>query len=165
VTALLHVTGGPANPFSVFYLVLMMVAAVALTSAWTLVIAILGVSGYAVLFVLPPAAVVPAGHEAHDFAAHLRAMWVALTLAAALTAYVVTRLRAMIAERDRTLSAVREAPRGRPVSRRSRRSRRVRPTSWARRWRPSPLPPEAIGPCAAAARPGRVDRRRCATHP
>jgi two-component system sensor histidine kinase RegB len=73
------------------------------------VISILGVSGYAVLFVLPPAALVPAGHEAHDFAAYLRAMWVALTLAAALTAYVVTRLRAMVAERDRTLSAMRES--------------------------------------------------------
>ena len=109
LTALLYVTGGAANAFSVFYLVLVMVAAVALNSAWTWVISALGVTCYAVLFMLPPAVTVPAGHEAHDFAAHLRAMWVALTLAAGLTAYVVTRLRAMVAERDRTLAAMRES--------------------------------------------------------
>jgi two-component system sensor histidine kinase RegB len=109
LTALLYVSGGASNPFSVFYLVLMMVAAVALNSAWTWLISILGVSCYGVLFMLPPAVEVAAGHEAHNFAAHLRAMWVALTLAAALTAFVVTRLRAMVAERDRTLAAMRES--------------------------------------------------------
>ena len=41
-------------------------------------------------------------------AGHLRAMWVALTLAAALSAYFVTRLTAGLARRDREIADMRE---------------------------------------------------------
>ena len=108
LTALLFFSSGPANPFSVFYLVLILVSAVALGSAWTWFVSTLAVGCYAVLFAVAPLLPVAAGHEAHNFAQHLQSMWVALTLAAALTAYFVTRLTALLARRDEELARMRE---------------------------------------------------------
>jgi two-component system, sensor histidine kinase RegB len=110
LTALLYLTGGASNPFSVFYLVQITAAASLLGSRWTWCLTALGVSCYAGLFVLPPVpADAEAQHAAHMFAGHLRAMWIALTLAAALTAYFVTRLAIDVAGRDRQILAMRES--------------------------------------------------------
>ena len=109
LTALLHVTGGASNPFSVFYLVQITAAASLLGSAWTWSLAALAVSCYAALFFLPtPPGDAEAEHMAQMMAGHLRAMWVALTLAAALSAYFVTRLTAGLARRDREIADMRE---------------------------------------------------------
>jgi two-component system, sensor histidine kinase RegB len=109
ITAVLYLVGGPSNPFSVFYLVLITVAAVTLGSRWTWCLAVFAVSCYAGLFVLH----VPLPSELHDhtgqnFARHLRSMWVALTVAAGLTTYFVTRLSAVVEQRDRELQEARE---------------------------------------------------------
>lgn len=114
LTLLLYASGGAANPFSVFYLVQITAAAATLGSRWTWFLTALGVSGYAALFALP--AQLPSGdmdHGAHQFGRHLRAMWVALTLAAALTAFFVTRLTTGLARRDREIAAMREDAAGR----------------------------------------------------
>ncbi len=109
LTALLHVTGGASNPFSVFYLVQITAAASLLGSAWTWSLAALAVSCYAALFFLPtPPGDAEAEHMAQMMAGHLRAMWGALTLAAALSAYFVTRLTAGLARRDREIADMRE---------------------------------------------------------
>jgi two-component system sensor histidine kinase RegB len=109
LTALLYVTGGVSNPFSVFYLVQITAAASLLGSRWTWSLTALGVSCYAALFILPAApADAESEHMAHMFSGHLRGMWAALTLAAALTAYFVTRLTAGLARRDREILAMRE---------------------------------------------------------
>lgn len=109
ITAALYLAGGPSNPFSVFYLVLITMAAVTLGSRWTWGIAVFGVSCYAALFVL----YVPLPADMHDhdgshFAQHLRSMWLALTLAAGLTTYFVTRLSAVVEQRDQEMRDVRE---------------------------------------------------------
>jgi two-component system, sensor histidine kinase RegB len=109
LTALLYVTGGASNAFSVFYLVQITAAASLIGSAWTWSVAALAVSCYAALFFLPtPPGDAEAEHMAQMMAGHLRAMWVALTLAAALSAYFVTRLTAGLARRDREIADMRE---------------------------------------------------------
>ena len=123
LTALLYVTGGASNPFSVFYLVQITAAAATLGARWTWLLTALGVSAYAGLFAMP---LQPAGdggvHAAHDFARHPQTMWVALTLAAALTAFFVTRLAEKLAHRDAELLAMREA---------AARRERLSATSWS----------------------------------
>ncbi len=110
LTGLLFVTGGSSNPFSVFYLVQITAAASLLGSAWTWSLSAMGVSCYAALFFLPIAPDdADAQHMAQMMAGHLRAMWVALTLAAALTAYFVTRLTASLSARDREIALMRES--------------------------------------------------------
>jgi two-component system, sensor histidine kinase RegB len=110
LTALLYVTGGAANPFSVFYLVQITAAAATLGARWTWLLTALGVSAYAGLFAMPLQPATDGGiHAAHDFARHLQTMWVALTLAAALTAFFVTRLATQLARREAEILAMREA--------------------------------------------------------
>ena len=110
LTALLFISGGTSNPFSVFYLVQITMAAVTLGSRWTWALAVLGVSSYASLFLVRSAdTAASAVHAAHLFAQHLVAMWVALTLSAALTAYFVTRLTAVLAEREAEIASMRDA--------------------------------------------------------
>ena len=110
LTGLLYVTGGASNPFSVFYLVQITAAASLTGSAWTWSVSALAVSCYAALFFLPAApGDAEAEHMAQMMAGHLRGMWVALTLAAAITAYFVTRLTAGLARRDREIAVMRES--------------------------------------------------------
>lgn len=109
LTALLYATGGASNPFSVFYLVQITAAAATLGSRWTWVLTALGVSAYAALFALPSGGGAGGDHAAHGFQSHLRAMWLALTLAAALTAFFVTRLTTGLARREREIQRMREA--------------------------------------------------------
>ena len=108
LTGLLHASGGPFNPFSVLYLVYIMLAAVVLGAAWTWSLAALSVACYVALFLLP----VPAGvHHAHGAGAlslHLWGMLVAFVVAAVLTAYFVVRLSAAIERRDAEIAAMRE---------------------------------------------------------
>jgi two-component system sensor histidine kinase RegB len=109
LTALLYVTDGASNPFSVFYLVQITAAASLLGSGWTWSISALAVSCYAALFFLPaPPRDADSEHMAQMMAGHLRAMWIALTLAAAITAYFVTRLTAGLARRDLEIATMRE---------------------------------------------------------
>ena len=110
LTGLLYVTGGASNPFSVFYLVQITAAASLTGSAWTWSVSALAVSCYAALFFLPAApGDAEAEHMAQMMAGHLRGMWIALTLAAATTAYFVTRLTVGLARRDREIAAMRES--------------------------------------------------------
>jgi len=110
LTGLLYVTGGASNPFSVFYLVHITAAASLTGSAWTWSVSALAVSCYAALFFLPAApGDAEAEHMAQMMAGHLRGMWIALTLAAAITAYFVTRLTAGLARRDREIAVMRES--------------------------------------------------------
>jgi two-component system, sensor histidine kinase RegB len=109
ITAALYLAGGPSNPFSIFYLVLITVAAVTIGSRWTWGLAVIALSCYAALFAL----YVPSPAELHDhdgsrFAQHLRSMWLALTVAAGLTTFFVTRLSAVVEQRDREMQEVRE---------------------------------------------------------
>jgi two-component system, sensor histidine kinase RegB len=102
LTALLYFSGGPANPFSVFYLVHVTIAAVALGMRWAALVVLLSVLSYATLFFAHVN--VPAMEHAHHsgtaFSVHLQGMWVALTIAASLIAYFVTRVSGALRARE-----------------------------------------------------------------
>jgi two-component system sensor histidine kinase RegB len=112
LTAMLQASGGPSNPFSVLYLVYITLAALLVSPAWTWSLTVFAALAYGSLFFLgaedhsmhgPHA-----GHAGAAYAGHLRAMWIAFTLTASLTAGAVTRLTAAVAERDREIEEIRE---------------------------------------------------------
>jgi two-component system sensor histidine kinase RegB len=106
LTLLLRDSGGPANPFSVLYLVGISLSAVVLGARWTWILTLLALAGYGSLFVGGAAADPGALH--HAFANHLHGMWVAFGIAAILTAYFVSQLASAVERRDREIATVRE---------------------------------------------------------
>ena len=108
ITAVLAAVGGSSNPFSVLYLVQITVAALMLGPRWTWGLAGLAAGAYAALFVLVPPSPVLHDHTGEHFASHLRSMWIAFSVAAALIAYFVVRLSAELERRDEELAAERE---------------------------------------------------------
>ncbi len=106
LTALLAATGGPSNPFSILYLVHITLAAVVLGAGWTWSLAALAVGCYGVLFlVADPTPGVHRHGGAYDL--HLQGMWIAFTVAAALTAYFVVSLAAAV-DRRADIASIRE---------------------------------------------------------
>lgn len=102
LTALLYFSGGPANPFSVFYLVHVTIAAVALGMRWAALVVVLSVLSYATLFFehVNVPAMEHAHHSGTAFSVHLQGMWFALTIAASLIAYFVTRVSGALRARE-----------------------------------------------------------------
>lgn len=104
LTAVLALTGGPANPFSVLYLVQVMLAAMVSTPAWTWSVVALSSVGFGLLFFvgvpLPPELGGHGMHAGHDmgagdgqpYSAHLQGMWLAYTVVAAVIATFVSKL-------------------------------------------------------------------------
>lgn len=117
LTALLGLSGGPANPFSVLYLVHVSLAALLFGFRWSIAIAALCAACYALLFV----AHVPvawdhgahAGHPGHDaggaIGLHLQGMWAATAVAAVILSYFVSRIAAALRERDERLRTLERA--------------------------------------------------------
>lgn len=101
LTVLLWGTGGPANPFSVFYLIQVTLAAVLGTSRWLWVVLVASCAGFALLFLwhVPlPAHLGGHGHHGHhggssgSYSVHLQLMWIAFALVATTIAISVSRL-------------------------------------------------------------------------
>lgn len=111
LTLLLHLTGGPLNPFTVLYLVHITQAAMLLGPRWVAPLTALSLLGYGTLFAVRP---VDAPH--HAMAGHLRGMWLAFAIASCLIAVFVSRLTSVLARREAELRA---------AHRRTDRSRRV----------------------------------------
>ncbi|HLV66570.1 MAG TPA: HAMP domain-containing sensor histidine kinase [Polyangiaceae bacterium] len=110
LTLMLATSGGASNPFTVFFLVHVALAALLLEARLAWAIVSLTTVAFATLFFLP--ATVPANdptHHHHDHAAwsaHLVGMWVAYVLAAGFVAHFVGRVSRAIRERDRRLAEV-----------------------------------------------------------
>lgn len=106
LSGLLAVTGGPANPFSIVYLVYVTLAAVALGAGWTWLIVVASVSGYAALFIwhIPLS---EHGLHAAGLPSHLAGMWLAFAAGAALIAFFVTGVTGTLARRERELEDMR----------------------------------------------------------
>ena len=100
LTGLLALTGGPANPFSVLYLIHVMLAAIVTGPRWTWLVVATSSAGFGLLFFasIPlPAELGGHGHMAahgghRSFSVHLQGMWLAYTLAAATIAAFVSKL-------------------------------------------------------------------------
>ncbi|WP_223756286.1 ATP-binding protein [Myxococcus sp. RHSTA-1-4] len=106
LTGLLALSGGPANPFGMLYLVHVTLAALVLGPRWTVLIALLSMLGYANLFAFH----VPLPRPAHGGAGeaeslHLVGMWIAFALTSGVIAFVVARVSAAL--RDRQEAVVR----------------------------------------------------------
>jgi two-component system, sensor histidine kinase RegB len=85
LTVLLALSGGPANPFSLLYLVEITLSAVVLSKTWTWTLGALSTVGFGLLFwahVRVPA--FESHHETGGFSAHLVGMWIAFTVASLL---------------------------------------------------------------------------------
>ncbi len=113
LTGLLHVTGGPMNPFTALYFVHIALAGVLLERRWVWALLAISAGGFALLFALAP----HAHHHHGGMAEHLRGMWIAFAVAAGLIAYFVSRLALELRRRDAELATERErAARGRRVA-------------------------------------------------
>jgi len=103
----LALSGGPANPFSVFFLVHVALAAVLLRPALSWGFAVLTALCFAGLFALPsPGHQHHAGHGA-AFSAHLAGMWIAYALSAVFVAYFVGTVSRAVRKLDREAAELR----------------------------------------------------------
>jgi two-component system sensor histidine kinase RegB len=85
LTALLALSGGAANPFSLLFLVEITLSAVVLSKAWTWLLGTLSILGFASLFwVHVPIPAFEAHHDAGEFSVHLVGMWIAFAVGALL---------------------------------------------------------------------------------
>ena len=85
LTVLLALSGGPANPFSLLFLVEITLSAVVLSKAWTWTLGGLSIIGFGSLFwahVHVP--VFESHHHSEGFSIHLVGMWIAFTIGALL---------------------------------------------------------------------------------
>lgn len=111
LTALLALCGGPANPFSVLYLIHVTLAAIMTNRRWTWLVVGVSSAGFGLLFFahvpLPPAWG-GHGHQAGvgPYGAHLQGMWLSHFVAASAIATFVSALSASLREerskRERT---------------------------------------------------------------
>jgi two-component system sensor histidine kinase RegB len=106
-TVLLGLTGGPANPFSVLYLVHVALAALVFGLRWSIALAGLCAAAYATLFWWHAPIVWDHGAHAHAggpggsaISLHLQGMWAATALAAAILGYFVSRTAAALRARE-----------------------------------------------------------------
>ena len=107
LTLLLALSGGPANPFTVLYLVHVMLAAVVTTRPWTWTVVVVSSVAFAALFSihvpLPPEL---GGHWNHGmgdgYSVHLQGMWLAYCVAAvAIGLFASSTANALRLERER----------------------------------------------------------------
>ena len=108
LTALLYLTGGPFNPFSILYLVQIALAAVALRARYAWPLAALAVIGSGVLFLDHRELPLPARTHADHMRWHLQGMWVAFGVAAGFIVYFLVRVTRLLARREAELLAARD---------------------------------------------------------
>ena len=85
LTALLALSGGAANPFSLLFLVEITLSAVVLSRAWTWTLGALSILGFASLFwVHVPIPAFEGHHDSGGFSVHLVGMWIAFAVGALL---------------------------------------------------------------------------------
>lgn len=107
LTAILALTGGASNPFSVLYLLHVALAAVLLGPRWTTLVAGLAAAGFGLLFlVTDPHAMHRAGAGAMQ--AHLWGMWVAFAVTGAGISWFVAQLAAALRAREAELQGLRQ---------------------------------------------------------
>lgn len=102
LTVLLAFTGGPLNPFTLFYVVHVATATVALSRRGSWAVAVVAAASYGVLF-LPGVFDAEAHmHQMHGpgFFAHVRGMWIAFSITAAFIVLFLGQLRHALEERE-----------------------------------------------------------------
>ena len=102
LTGLLLSAGGPSNPFSVFYLVHVALAALLLAPRPAWLVAGLTSLAFGSLFVLPSHTIDPHAMHMHHGAStmHLQGMWLAYSLAAGFVVHFVSRVASALQARE-----------------------------------------------------------------
>jgi two-component system sensor histidine kinase RegB len=113
LSGLLALTGAVLNPFTVLYLVQIVLSALLLTPRWTWAITGLSVAGFASLFAIAPPQNPHAQHLGATtdagMGAHLAGMWWAFLLTALLIATFVVELRKALSRHETEVARLREA--------------------------------------------------------
>ena len=109
LTAVLGLTGGPMNPFSLLYLVQITLAAVVLKKEWIWLLGILATLCFGVLFLLHLSL---KGSHLHSgepgLYPHLVGMWIAFIIAAALISFFTSRVSHSLRLREQEVLALQE---------------------------------------------------------
>jgi len=93
LTALLALSGGAANPFTLLFLVEITLSAVVLSKSWTWILGVFSILGFASLFwVHVRVPVFESHHEAAGFSVHLVGMWIAFAVGALLITIFIGRV-------------------------------------------------------------------------
>ncbi|MFZ5799707.1 MAG: sensor histidine kinase [Thermodesulfobacteriota bacterium] len=122
LTALLHATGGPMNPFTFLFLTHISLGAILMRPLWAWFLACFTIFCYAALFFLPapisapldPALLNPQGADCHtqlitgqsmsgDMALHLQGMWLAFAITVFFLVFFVSRIQKDIEGHQQTL--------------------------------------------------------------
>jgi two-component system sensor histidine kinase RegB len=104
LTLILGLSGGPANPFSLLYLVQITFSAVVLRKLWTWALAVISSLLFGLLFWLSVS--VPAFHQHGEngaFSPHLLGMWIAFATAALLISFFVGKLSTESRKKEREI--------------------------------------------------------------
>lgn len=111
LTAVLALTGGASNPFSILYLSLVMLSAAMCSRLWLWLVVVTSSIGFGILFFVGrPLPHHLGGHtmEHGTFSAHLQGMWLAYTLLATITAVFGSRVAAALqTEREQRFQTAR----------------------------------------------------------
>jgi two-component system sensor histidine kinase RegB len=95
LTVILAMTGGAANPFSLFYLVQITFSAVILHRAWTWALGVLSTLSFGLLFWISNEIPALQAHiQQGEFSPHLVGMWVAFAAAALLLSFFIGKVSA-----------------------------------------------------------------------
>ncbi len=106
LTAMLYFSGGANNPFSVFFIAQVALAAILIGERWTWILALLSSVFYGALFffyVEIPVLSSHGGHGGHSFSIHLQGLWVAFAILAATQAFFFTKIVRALKEREMAL--------------------------------------------------------------
>ena len=109
LTALLALSGGPANPFSILYLVQITLSAVVLSKRWTWTLGVLSIIGFGSLFWVHVHVPLFEGHHATGGSSvHLAGMWVAFAVGALLITVLIGTVSEALRRREQEVLQFRE---------------------------------------------------------
>ena len=101
LTALLALSGGPSNPFSMLYLVQITLSAVVLSKKWTWALGLLSVLGFGFLFWIHVRVAVFEGHHTDaGFSIHLIGMWISFAAGALLITVFIGKVSEALRRRE-----------------------------------------------------------------
>ncbi len=109
LTAMLGLTGGPMNPFSLLYLVQITLSAVVLRKAWTWVLGGLSTACFGLLFFFHIASsAFQVHHEEPGLSPHLVGMWIAFVIAAALITFFTGKIADALRTREQEVRVLQD---------------------------------------------------------